>query len=438
MPQRFAHIREELSVIAHSYRARVRRVSKLLKEERVGAALLLSAAPSANRSREMHYPYRQHGDFYYLTGARNKDCALLISSDAPPLVIARPDDAARVLWEGSSESLRDVAERCGAELVACEDPASECRKRLRNHEMLFFQNIPGSIAWKVAESLIALPSWQRGAYPRRFLHSDVLLEPLRSIKDRAEIACIEKAVEITLAGLRGMLPLVGRGASECELGAALDYGFRRQGAEPAFASIVAAGRSAAVLHYESLERSLGPNDLLLVDCGAEYEMYAADVTRVFPAQRRFTGVHREVYEIVLAAQEAALAKVRHGVRVDAIYSAAARVLTEGLKDLGVLRGKTSKLIETEAYRPYFPHSIGHTLGLDVHDIGRMRGERAVTLREGMVITIEPGLYFPKRAGRVPSCGVRIEDDVVVTRTGARVLTKAIPKTPEAVEEWMNF
>jgi len=178
--------------------------------------------------------------------------------------------------------------------------------------------------------------------------------------------------------------------------------------------------------------------MLLIDCGAEYSMYAADITRVFPVSGTFSGPRRDVYEIVLAAQKAAIRAVRPGADVAAVYRAAARVLVEGLVELGVLRGKASRLLERGAYRPYFPHSIGHTLGLDVHDIGRMRGERRLTLQEGMVISIEPGLYFTSRAGKVPACGVRIEDDVLVTAGGARVLSAAFPKEPGEIEQLLAF
>jgi len=425
--------------MSNPFKSRIRRVRRMLSAQKKPCALLLSSAPIASRSRDTDYPYRQHSDFYYLTGTRRQGAALLVSSESSiPLLLTRRDDKERVVWEGKAEDVRAIAERCGAQLIGADDPAKEARSRLQGHEALFYQNTPGSIAWRVARELLELPSWRRRGLPASFHHSDLLLEPLRVRKDREELALMARAIEITCSALRGVLPLVSAGATEAEISAALEYGFRLRGGEPAFASIVAAGPSAATLHYEKLGRTLRQSDMLLIDCGAEHEMYCADITRVFPVSGRFRGAQREVYDVVLAAQKAVLRRVRDGVRVDTLYGAAVRVLTEGLVELGVLRGRVSRLIEQEAYRPYFPHSIGHMLGLDTHDLGRMRGDREAALKKGMVITVEPGLYFARRAGSVPACGVRIEDDVLVTAEGARVLSKGFPKETAEIEAMMDF
>ncbi len=421
------------------YLSRIKRVKKILAEEGRPSALLLSSAAPQTRSRDQQYPFRQHSDFYYLTGSNRAETVLIISSDAAnPVIIGQEDSEQRLLWEGRSEKLADIAERCEADLITTDDIAGSVRGELRGKELLFYQNAPGTIAWQTARELFEMPSWERNGFPFRFAHSDAILEKLRVFKDKHEIASIEEAIGITYSAIRAALPLIGPGAVEREIAAALDYGFHVLGAQPAFASIVAAGRSAAILHYNSLDRSLGKNELLLIDCGAEYQMYAADITRAYPARGRFSGAAADVYSIVLAAQKAALSKIKHGARVDTVHKAAATVMTEGLVELGVLRGKISALVKKEAYRPYFPHSIGHMLGLDVHDIGKMRGAEGAVLKEGMVITIEPGLYFPRRAGKVPPCGVRIEDDVLVTKEGCKILSAGIPKEMEEVEALMAF
>jgi Xaa-Pro aminopeptidase len=243
---------------------------------------------------------------------------------------------------------------------------------------------------------------------------------LRLFKDPSEVAKIKEAAEITGGALQNVLPLIEAGVAEREIGAFIEYFYKVHGAEPAFGTIVASGASAATLHYRSLSRKLKKGELLLIDTGAELDMYASDITRMIPVGGTTSLELRDLHDIVLRAQLIAIKKVRPGVRMVDVYNAAAKELVYGLKYLGILKGNVSQLLKKGAFKPYFPHGIGHPLGIDVHD-ATPTGQESI-LEKGMVITIEPGLYFPKPTGPLPACGVRIEDDVLVTSRGHEVLT----------------
>jgi Xaa-Pro aminopeptidase len=256
---------------------------------------------------------------------------------------------------------------------------------------------------------------------------------MRLFKEPGEVKLIREAAAITNHALFETMPFVIPGQAESTIAATIEYWFRLQGATTGFNTIAATGPSAATLHYSHQSRALKRGDLLLIDCGAEHRLYSADITRVVPVGGVFSGPSKEVYEIVLAAQKAAIKAVKNNVLIRTVYDAAARELTHGLVSLGVLRGKVSALMAKKAYKPYFPHGIGHSLGLDVHDVGNLRGNNAAVLKSGMVFTIEPGLYFPKKVRNVPACGVRIEDDVLVTARGAEVLSVGFPKETREIE-----
>ena len=214
-------------------------------------------------------------------------------------------------------------------------------------------------------------------------------------------------------------------------------GYRARGADVAFSTIVGGGISAATLHYETAHRKLKNEDLLLVDLGAEYKLYAADITRTVPISGHFSKEYRILYTAVLNAQMAAIKRIKHGAKIQTLYDAVVEHLVDGLLQLKVLKGSAKANIKKKTYLPYFPHGLGHGLGLDVHDVGDFRGSAGGILQEGVVYTVEPGLYFPKPIGKLPACGIRIEDDVLVTRKGCEVLTPELPKKPDEVEAWMQ-
>ena len=420
------------------FRRRITRVWEALKEEHVPSALLISSACQAPKSRDTFHPFRQDSDFYYLTGSLSRDLVLLLSSSAKtPLLFAPPPDQKQLLWEGKTTKARRLADQIGADLIVSSGLEKEVINRLNRIECLYFQNRRGTLAWKIAQTLIEKPSHLRGSLPARFCSADLILHELRLYKEPEEVALISRAAEITALALRSALPYIKAGNSEAQLAATLDYCFRLEGAQPAFETIVACGKNGATLHHHPGPAKLRSEDLVLIDCGAQSEMYCADITRVLPVNGRFSQAERELYAIVLEAQLAAIAKIRPGITVQTVHKAAARIITAGLVELKILRGRTSQLLAKQAYKPFFPHSIGHNLGLDVHDVGLVREEGSTVLKAGMVITVEPGLYFRKNLGKFRPCGIRIEDDILVTAAGAKVLSPGFPKDWREIERLLT-
>jgi Xaa-Pro aminopeptidase len=269
----------------------------------------------------------------------------------------------------------------------------------------------------------------------------LILEPLRLRKDPRELDALRRAATLTKSAFAAALPHAVPGAREWEVQARLESVFRAAGAPPAFPTIVAAGANACVLHHVSNRGTIREGDLVLVDGGAELDLYAGDVSRTVPASGRFTGARREAYEVVRRAHAAGIEAAAPGVPVSAIHDAAVGVLTEGLVALGVLDGAVPDLIDAEAYKPFFPHNTSHWLGLDVHDAGvYARDGVPVELEEWMVLTVEPGLYFPPDVPGVPEdlsgVGIRLEDDIAVVPDGAELLGGPLPLDPEDVEALM--
>lgn len=412
---------------------RIRRAQQALQDS--NGALVLSAPASIRRSRGVEYPFRQESDLYYLTGFTGSEVTLLIScrSKAPVMLVPRTDPL-RVVWEGKGPDIRPIARAIGAELIVTGDIEGEIMKRLRGLDTLFYQSRSGTVGNRIATRIFNLDPYVRGPLPAQFVAADRLLAPLRLIKSADEVQLMRNAADITNNALYSVVPLIRHGVSEAEIQQTLEYVFRASGGEVAFHTITAAGKNAAVLHYHGHKSRLKRGEMLLIDCGAEYNMYAADISRTLPVNGEFESTQRMVYETVLAAQMAAIRAIKPGVPLSTPYNAAALVLIEGLKELGVLKGNTRSLLKNGAHSPYFPHGIGHSLGIEVHDTGELRGNNAAVLAEGMVITIEPGLYFPRPVRGVPACGVRIEDDILVTRKGAVVLSEGFPKDPDELCE----
>lgn len=420
----------------NQYRRRIERVLSNLKEQTEESALLLSSAPAELRSRDSDYPYRQNSDLYYLTGSLSPGVSLLIKGSAKkPVLFAPPLNKQMVVWEGKSEDPKGIASRIGAELVITAEIKRELLRSLLGVRTLLFQNLPRTMSFEVMQHLLETPSHALFNLPKQYHLSDLLMEELRLYKDSQEISLIQHAANCTAEAMVESLDFVNARNNERDIAAAIEYGFKKRGCQVAFQTIVGSGRSAATLHYVECNRELKKGEMVLIDCGAEYNLYAGDITRVVPVGGRFSDWQRDLYTIVLDSQIAALKTIRAGVTVEKVYNTAAKVLTEGLVYLGVLKGKTSKLLAEKAFKPFFPHGIGHSLGLDVHDIGELRGK--ATLEKGMVFTVEPGLYFPKRAGYIPASGVRIEDDVVVTEKGCTVLTSLFPKEIDEIEGLMG-
>ncbi len=423
--------------MSSSFRRRIAKIKKILKSRGPAAALFGSSVPTV-RSNDTEYPYRQDSNFYYVTGSLQQGLCLLIHSEKPkPILLFEPQSAHSKLWEGPRKNPALLARELGAEIIESTNLRAEIRKILDGVDCLYFQNSRGTLPRTIAEEILHSAAASTIRMPKLFGALDSLLEEPRLIKDRDEIRSIEKACKLSSQALKAALPYVRNGASEWQVAAAIVSHNVQNHAEEAFRTIVAAGAHAATLHYIRSEGRLKDGELVLIDWGTEVGLYGSDVTRVVPVSGKFNALQKTLYTTVLRAQKAAISKVRDGVLIKVVYDAAARELTKGLIELGVLKGALNKLLKAQAFKPYFPHGIGHSVGLDIHDLGPLRGNKKAKLRSGMVFTIEPGLYFSKAAGKLPACGVRIEDTVVVTRSGCRVLTSEIPKEIDAVERMLQ-
>ena len=427
-----------------AHRNRRARLLKALGE----GVLVLATAPEAIRNRDAHYPYRYDSHFYYLTAFPEPEAVLVLVAGKRPrqILFCREKNEEREIWDGFRHGPKAAKEVFGFDAAY---PIAELDKRLP----LLLENQPrlcypfgADAAWdaRVMGWIKVVRGKTRAGItaPAALTDAHALIDEMRLFKDAHEIDLMQRAADISAAAHRAALAACKPGLGEWEIEAELLAAFRRGGCEaPAYTPIVAGGANACVLHYVSNDKPLNEGDLLLIDAAGEYRGYAADITRTFPVNGRFSGPQKDAYEIVLAAQAAALSAVKPGNTWNAPHEAALRVLTRGLVDLKLLTGEVDGLIEKEAYKPYYMHRTGHWLGLDVHDAGDYKREGDWRkLEPGMALTVEPGLYF--RPGKdVPqhleNIGIRIEDDVVVTADGPRVLTEAAPKTVKDIEEAMG-
>jgi Xaa-Pro aminopeptidase len=285
---------------------------------------------------------------------------------------------------------------------------------------------------------------RRGVHPpSAIIDPGTILHEMRLVKSVEEVALMRRAAEISAAAHREAMRRARPGMKEYEVEALIEYVFRKSGASgPAYTTIVGGGANATVLHYIQNDAELRDGDLLLIDAGAEFETYAADITRTFPVSGRFTDAQRDIYSLVLRAQEECIQMVRPGVTLDEMHQRSVEIITEGMVGMGLLKGDPAKLIEDEGYKKFYMHSLGHYLGMDVHDVGRYHteGNESRPVEPGIVMTVEPGIYVGTDAEGVPDeyrgIGVRIEDDVLVTAAGHEILTAAAPKQVEEIESLM--
>ncbi len=410
-----------------------------------GSLALFPAAPVAIRSGDTEYRYRQDNDFYYLTGFPEPEAlCLLDTTDAERFVMfVRPRDAERETWTGKRFGVEGARERFGADAAHTVDRFDELfPKLLDGRERLFVtlgrdERLNQRLLEHVRRSQANRD--RTGTPALALLAPTDVLHDMRLHKRPEELARMRRAAAISAVAHREALGLARPGVNEQEIEATIDYAFRRLGATgPAYPSIVASGANATILHYIDNDRRLESGDLLLIDAGAEYDHYCADVTRTYPVGGKFGDDARRVYDVVLAAQKAAIDKVAPGATFDDVHEAAVRVLVDGLCSLGALSLPAAEAIEKAAYRPFYMHRTSHWLGMDVHDVGKYRlDDKPRVLAAGMVLTVEPGLYFSESvdgtAARYRGIGVRIEDDVLVTDAGHEVLTAEIPKEADDLE-----
>ncbi len=411
---------------------------------------ILPSAKEMVRSRDTEYLFRQDSDFHYLTGFPEPDSVLVLlpgREHGEYVIFCREKDPKMETWHGRRFGQVGAKKHFGCNDAFPIDDIDEILPGLmEGRERIYYEfgnrddfdkRIMGWI-----NSLRA--QVKKGAHPPgELIDLSHILHDMRLIKSKAEVMVMEKVAEITANAHIRAMQACRPGLNELEIEAELKYAFARQGARfEAYNSIVAGGENACILHYIENNCELKDGDLLLIDAGAELEGYAADISRTFPVNGRYTKLQRQAYLWVLKANLEAIKVALPGNPWSAPHDAAVRVLTEGLVDMGILSGEVEALVESEAYRPFYMHKTGHWLGLDVHDVGDYTQDNEPReLAEGMVLTVEPGLYFaPKTRGldkKWWGIGIRIEDDVLITKKGNKVLTDGVPKTPEAIETLMQ-
>ena len=421
-----------------------RRRRQLMRMLGKGSVAILPAATAKTRNRDVQYLFRQESDFYYLTGFAEPEAVLVLAPGRETgeyLLFCRDRDPLRETWDGARAGPEGAVHDHGADdafpITDIDDilPGiiEQCERVYYNLGMDhdFDQRL---IGWVAA----LRERGGAGHTPDEFIALDHQLHDLRLFKSRAEISAMRKAAKISVAAHRRAMALCRPGLFEYQVEAEFAHEFRRQGARLAYLPIVGSGPNSCVLHYHANDRQLEDGDLLLIDAGCEYDYYASDVTRTFPVNGRFTAEQRAIYDIVLEAQEAAFDALRPGNHWNAPHDAARRVIARGLRSAGLIDGNLRTLLKDGAYRPFFMHRTGHWLGMDVHDVGDYKiGDQWRLLEPGMTLTVEPGIYIPPGSKFAPKrwwgIGVRIEDDVLVTREGYDLLTPGLPRTAEEIE-----
>jgi Xaa-Pro aminopeptidase len=407
---------------------------------------LVPTAPERVRNRDTHFPYRFDSHFYYLSGFPEPEAVLVLTAQNRSILFCREKSEEREIWDGFRYGPQGARERFAFDEAHPIGALDEKMVELLENQPALHYPVGADPEWdaRAMRWLNAVRAKGRSGItaPERVQDVRGLVDNMRLVKDAQELAVMRRASRIAAAAHRRAMQATRPGRNECEIEAELLYEFRRNGAQfPAYSPIVAGGASSCVLHYVSNNATLRDNDLLLIDAGCELDGYASDITRTFPVNGRFSAAQREAYEIVLAAQKAAMAKVRAGNAWNEPHEAAVRVLAQGMLDLGLLKGSLQEVLEKETYKRFYMHRTGHWLGLDVHDAGEYkRAERWRQLEPGMALTVEPGLYV--RAGAdVPehlhNIGIRIEDDVVVTQGDCEVITAEAPKGVADIEALMR-
>ncbi|MDF7676248.1 Xaa-Pro aminopeptidase [Neisseriaceae bacterium ESL0693] len=432
------------------YQQRRQRVLQQLGQD--GIAIIF-AAPEQRRSNDTEFPFRQDSYFYYLTGFPEPESALILNGrEQSALLLCRDKDAEREIWTGFRYGPAAARDLFGFDAADSIDQwPQQLSKALPGHRQLL-------ALWGLypEHDRQIMPLWhtmvQQSGYraaskgtiaPSELVNLAPMLDQMRLYKDEYEQSLMRTAAEISAQAHIRAMQTTRPGQFEYQVEAEILHEFMMRGARfPSYNSIVAGGKNACCLHYVDNAARLNSGDLLMIDAGAEYQMYAGDISRTFPVNGRFTPAQKAVYEIVLAVNQTSITATVTGADWQQISQQAIHQLTQGLIDLGLLQGSVERNIETNAYRRFYMHGLGHWLGLDVHDVGgRFNGQgEPLLLQPGMVTTVEPGLYIAAADDIPPEfhhIGVRIEDNVLVKESGNEVLTASVPKDIDAIEALMH-
>lgn len=412
------------------------------------SVIIVRAAAQKIRNNDVGYPYRQDSDFLYLSGFSEPEAMMVLLPEEKggrSILFCRERDPHREMWDGLMVGTQGAVEQFGFDEAF---PISKMEKRLprllHGRERVFHD------LGKDPDFDQLLIGWMnefRAKTRKKFLAPDEIialnhnLHEMRLFKSRTEITAMRKSARIAAKAHQRAMQVCKPGMNEAEIHAELLHTFTRNQCEASYIPIVGGGANACVLHYISNRDPLNDGDLLLIDAGAEYDGYASDITRTFPVNGKFSGPQRDLYEVVLAAQLKAIEETRAGNPWDHVHETAVQVATEGMIDLGILKSSLDEALEEEHFKDYYVHNTGHWLGLDVHDVGEYEIDgHSRVLEPGMVLTVEPGIYIPKTATAVDETwhglGIRIEDNVAVTRNEADILTPEICKTIDGIEALM--
>lgn len=426
------------------------RRARLMAQMGSHSLALIPTSEAKVRNRDADYRFRPDSSFYYLTGFAEPEAVAVLepSGEQPYVLFCRKRDREREIWDGLRAGTEGAVSQFGADAAfEISDLDAQMIARISGKKRLYVRmGQDAAFDQKVTFWLKQVAAQQRngGKVPLEIIQLDHLIDEMRLIKDEHEIKLMQQAAQISAAGHVRAMQTVHAGMMEYALEAELLYVFQKNGCQTAYNSIVGGGVNACILHYTENNQPLKDGDLVLIDAGAELDCYAADITRTFPVNGRFSPEQKALYELVLKAQLAAIESVRVGQHGKAYHEVAVRVLTEGLVELGLLAGDVDELIEKGSYRRFYMHGTGHWLGMDVHDVGSYKdedGEAWRPLQAGMVLTVEPGLYVAADDDTVEprwrGIGIRIEDDVLVTDTDPIILTADVPKTVAEIEALMQ-
>ncbi|MDJ0880724.1 MAG: Xaa-Pro aminopeptidase [Gammaproteobacteria bacterium] len=425
-----------------------RRRNQLMKMIGKGSIAIVASASQQVRNRDVEYPFRQDSDFLYLTGFNEPESVLVLvpgRKHGEFILFCRENDPDQETWHGRRAGQQGAIEQFGADDSFPIDDIDDILPGLLEEREKVFH-----IMGRYPDFDTRLMGWvnqiksqsRSGVHvPYEFVSLDHLLHDMRLYKSRSEISLMKKAAKISVAAHKRAMQVCEPGKYEYTIEAEYNHEFRKHNAQHAYPPIVGGGENGCILHYTENSEPLRDGELLLIDAGCEVEGYASDITRTFPINGRFSPAQKDVYQVVLQAQKAAIKKVKPGNHWNDPHHAAVRVITKGLIELKLLKGSLPKLLKEHAYRRFYMHRTGHWLGLDVHDVGDYKvGEQWRLLEPGMVLTVEPGIYIPAQTKGVHrkwwNIGIRIEDDVLVTAKGHEVLTRGVPSEIKEIEALM--
>jgi Xaa-Pro aminopeptidase len=427
----------------------LRRRQNLMLQIGSSGIAIIATAPTRQRNRDIDHTFRPDSDFIYLTGFEEPEAVAVLIPNREQgefIIFCRERDPKMETWDGFRAGLEGAQKIYGADdAFPIADIDEILPGLMEGREKVYYaMGCNTNFDQQVLGWLNHLKKQQRSGVhaPGEIIALDHLLHEMRLYKSTTEIRSMRMAAKISAEAHKRAMQYTRPGLKEFQVEAEIIHTFMHHGARsPAYPSIVGGGANGCILHYIENSAPLRNGELLLIDAGAEYEYYAADITRTFPVSGHFSRAQRKLYQVVLNAQYAAIAEVKPGNHWNQPHEAAVRVLTEGLVELGILKGRVATLIKNGAYKRFYMHRTGHWLGMDVHDVGEYKeGDVWRTFEPGMVLTIEPGLYIPNETKKVDkkwwNIGIRIEDDVLVTRDGHEVLTSGIVKEPDEIEALM--